>query len=52
MVMVTGNVYYVIQTLMDLKKTLSAILLVRQKGFNGEGTVERVEIEEDVRVVK
>ena len=47
--MVTGNVF---QTLMDLKKKLLAILLVRQKGFNRQGTEERVEIEEDVRIIK
>ena len=47
--MVTGNVF---QTLMNLKKKLLAILLVRQKGFNREGPVERVEIEEGFRIVK
>ena len=47
--MVTGNVF---QTLMDLKKNLLTILLVRQKGFNRQGADERVEIEEDVRIVK
>ena len=47
--MVTGNVF---QTLMDLKNKLLAILLVRQRGFNRQGPDERVEIEEDVRIVK
>ena len=37
---------------MDLKKKLLAILFVRQKGFIREGPVERVEIEEDLRIVK
>ena len=46
--MVTGNVF---RTLMDLKKKLLAILFVRQKGFNGQGPDERVEIEEQVRTV-
>ena len=49
MVIITG---YVFQTLTDLKKKLMAILLVWQKGFNREGAVERVEIEEEVRIVK
>ena len=43
LVMVTGNAF---QILIDLKKKLLAILFVRQKGFNREGPVERVEIEE------
>ena len=47
--MVTGNVF---QTLMNLKKKLLAILVVRQRGFNRQGPDERVEIEEDVRIVK
>ena len=47
--MVTGNVF---QILIDLKKKLLAILLVRQKGSNREGTVERDEIEEVFRIVK
>ena len=37
---------------MDLKKKLLTILLVRQKGFNRKGPVERVEIEEGFRIVK
>ena len=49
MAMVTGNAF---QTLMDLKKKLLTILLVRQKRFNGKGPVERVEIEEGFRIVK
>ena len=40
------------QILIDLKKKLLAILFVRQKGFNREGPVERVETEEDFRIVK
>ena len=36
LVMVTGNVF---QTLIDLKKKLLAILLLRKKGFHGEGPV-------------
>ena len=47
--MVTGNVF---QILIDLKKKLLEILLVRQKGFNREGPVERVEIAEGFRIVK
>ena len=47
--MVTGNAT---QILIDLKKKLLEILFVRQKGFNREGPVERVEIEEDFRIVK
>ena len=39
--MVAGNAF---QILMNLKKTLLAILFVRQKGFNREGPDERVEI--------
>ena len=42
----------VFQTLIDLKKKLLAILFVRQKGFNRERRVERVEIYEGVRIVK
>ena len=49
LVMVTGNVF---QILIDLRKKLLAILLVRQKGFNREGPVKRVEIEEGFSVVK
>ena len=49
LVTVTGNVF---QTLMNLKKKLLAILLVRQKGFNRDEPNERVQIEEDVRIVK
>ena len=41
--MVTGNVF---QTLIDLKQKLLAILLLRQKGFNRKGPVERDEIVE------
>ena len=47
--MVTGNEF---QILIDLKKKLLAILCVRQKGFNREESVERVETEEDFRIVK
>ena len=47
--MVTGNVF---RTLMDLKKKLLVIPLVRQKDLNRHGLDERVEIEEDVRIVK
>ena len=47
--MVTGNAF---QILIDLKKKFLAILFVRQKGFNREGPLERVEIEEDFRIVK
>ena len=47
--MVTSSIF---QTLIDLKKKLLTILLVPQKGFNREGPVERVEIEEDFRIVK
>ena len=47
--MVTGNVF---QILIDLKKKLLVILFVRQKGFNREGPVERVKIEENFRIVK
>ena len=47
--MVTGNVF---QTLIDLKKKLLTILLVRRKGFNREGPLDRVEIEENFRIVK
>ena len=47
--MVTGKVF---QTSMDLSKKLLAILLVRQKDFNGEEPVERVEIEEDFFILK
>ena len=47
--MVTGNVF---QILIDLTKKLLAILLVRQQGFNREGPVQRVEIEEDFPLVK
>ena len=47
--MVTGNAF---QILIDLKKKLLAIIFIRQKGFNREGSVERVEIEEDFCIVK
>ena len=47
--MVTGNTF---QILIDLKKKLLAILFVRQKCFNREEPVERVEIEEDFRIVQ
>ena len=47
--MVNGNAF---QIFIDLKKKLLAILFVWQKGFNSEGPVERVEIEEDFRIVK
>ena len=33
------------------KKKLLAILLMRQKGSNRQGTDERVDIEEDIRIV-
>ena len=46
--MVTDNVF---QILIYLKNKLLAILLVRQKGFNREGSDERVEIEEVFRIV-
>ena len=49
LVMITGNTF---QIWIDLEKKLLAILLVRQKGFNREGPVERVEIEEGFRKVK
>ena len=49
LVMATGNVF---QILIDLKQKLLAILFVRHKGFNREGSVERVEIEEDFRILK
>ena len=49
LVMVTGNAF---QILIDLKKKLLAILFVRQKGFNREGPVERVEVEENFCIVK
>ena len=47
--MVTFNAF---QILIDLKKKLLSILLVRPKGFNREGLVERVKIEEGFRIVK
>ena len=47
--MVTGSVF---QTMMDLKKKLLENLLVRQKGFTRQEPGERVEILEDVRIVK
>ena len=47
--MVTDNVF---QIMIDLKKKLLAVLLVRQKGFNREEPVERVDIEEGFRIVK
>ena len=47
--MVTGNAF---QKLIDLKKKLLTILFVRQKGFNREGPVKRVNNEEDFRTVK
>ena len=47
--MVTGNEF---QIWIDLKKKLLAILFVRQKGFNREGPVERVETEENFGIVK
>ena len=47
--MVPGNVF---QILIDLKKKLLAIPLVQQKGFNREGPIERVEIEEGFRILK
>ena len=46
--MVTGNVF---QILLDLQKKLLEILLVRQRGFNREGPVQRVEIVEGFRIV-
>ena len=46
--MVTGNAF---RTLIDLRKKLWAILFLRQKGFNRQGSDERAEIEEDIRVV-
>ena len=49
MVIVTDNVF---KTLIDLKKKLLAILLVRQNGSIREGPDERVEIEEEVRIVR
>ena len=47
--MVTGNVF---QIFIDLNNKLLAILLVWQKGLSREGPVERVEIEEDFRILK
>ena len=47
--MVTGNVF---QILIDVKNMLLAITLVREKCFNREGPVERVEIGEGFRIVK
>ena len=49
LVMVTGNAF---QILIDLNNKLLAILLVRQKGFNRDEPVERVEIEEGFRILK
>ena len=46
--MVNGNAFHI---LIDLKRKLLAILFVRQNGFNREGPVKRVEIEEDFRIV-
>ena len=49
LVLVTGNAF---QILIDLKKKLLTFLFLLQKGFNRERPVERVEIEEDFRIVK
>ena len=46
--MVAGNAF---KTLIDLKKMLLAMLIVRQKGFNRERPAQRVEIEEGFRIV-